>query len=234
MGEPFRFKQFSLAQDRCAMKVGTDGVLLGAWAPAEGAQHALDVGTGTGLIALMLAQRFPALRLDALEIDPASAAQAAENVAASPFADRIAVQAGALQTFFPPRAYDLIVSNPPFFAAGPVARDPRKGQGRHEHRLPLQFLLHFAAQHLSEQGRIALILPIDREAETIQEAGLLQLHPEAICQVRPTPQKPLHRSLLSLRRQAPRAIERQTLTLQSEGTFTTDYQALTQAFHPFW
>ncbi|RMG65963.1 MAG: methyltransferase domain-containing protein, partial [Bacteroidetes bacterium] len=91
---PFRFRQFSVHQDRCAMKVGTDGVMLGAWAPLTDCRRVLDLGTGTGLLALMLAQRAPEMEIEAIEIDPAAAAQATENVAASPWGDRIHVSAG--------------------------------------------------------------------------------------------------------------------------------------------
>ena len=114
MTEAFQFKQFTIRHDRCAMKVGTDGVLLGAWANAKGKQHILDIGTGSGLIALMLAQRTDAM-ITGIEIDPASAAQAQENVAASPWAYRLQIVATDIAGYTSYQAFDLIVSNPPFF-----------------------------------------------------------------------------------------------------------------------
>ena len=111
--EGFQFRQFFVGQQHCAMKVGTDGVLLGAW--AEGGTHILDIGTGTGVVALMMAQRFPSANIDAIEIDREAAGQAADNVRCSPFADRVTVTHAALQDFRPSKSYDSIVCNPPYF-----------------------------------------------------------------------------------------------------------------------
>lgn len=111
--QSFTFRQFAVHQDRCAMKVGTDGVLLGAWANVKG--DILDIGTGTGLIALMTAQRSPSSKVTAIEIDPDAAVQATENVASSPFADRISVVQSSIQDYRPAMTFHTIVSNPPFF-----------------------------------------------------------------------------------------------------------------------
>ena len=112
----FQFKQFTIHHDRCAMKVGTDGVLLGAWAPLIQPRHILDIGTGSGLIALMLAQRYPQAQVTGIDIDTASIEQAAANVAASPFAERVSVKCQALQALQDATAsFDAIACNPPFF-----------------------------------------------------------------------------------------------------------------------
>lgn len=128
MGKTFQFKKFTIAQDRCAMKVGTDGVLLGAW--ARGGKRVLDIGTGTGLVALMMAQRFTDAVVDAVEIDHDTAGQAMENVSSSPFANRVKVFAKALQDFEPDAPYDSIVTNPPFSATAclrPILREQWQG-----------------------------------------------------------------------------------------------------------
>ena len=125
----FAFKKFVIHQDRCAMKVGTDGVLLGAW--ANGGSRILDIGTGTGLIALMMAQRFADATIDAVEIDAEAAAQARENVAATAYADRISIAETAIQLYPTHHKYDAIVSNPPFFIQCAVRTTPRKQSKRH-------------------------------------------------------------------------------------------------------
>ncbi len=129
MGKTFQFKKFTIAQDRCAMKVGTDGVLLGAW--ARGGKRVLDIGTGTGLVALMMAQRFTDAVVDAVEIDHDTAGQAMENVSSSPFANRVKVFAKALQGFEPDAPYDSIVTNPPFFSNSLLAPDSSRTMARH-------------------------------------------------------------------------------------------------------
>ena len=111
----FQFKQFTIRQEKCAMKVGTDGVLLGAWADVTQARRLLDIGTGTGLIAIMAAQRNPELIIDAIEIDPAAFEQARENANNTPWRERIHIFQGKVQTFAPAYKYDTIVCNPPFF-----------------------------------------------------------------------------------------------------------------------
>ena len=132
----FRFKQFAVRQDRCPMKVGTDGVLLGAWAEVRpGDRRMLDVGTGTGLIALMLAQR-SAARITAVDIDVECATQAAENFAASPWADRLDAVSVAVQRYDPVEKFDLIVSNPPYYVDSLLSPDEGRNTARHAAGLP--------------------------------------------------------------------------------------------------
>lgn len=133
MKNRFDFKQFSICQDQCSMKVGTDGVLLGAW--ADGGRRILDIGTGTGIIALMMAQRFPDAAIDAIEIDHDACRQAAGNIAATPFADRIRIHECPIQHFQTTMRYDAIVSNPPYFINS--MKNPDKK------RLPPDTPIHF-------------------------------------------------------------------------------------------
>lgn len=170
----FRFKQFTVHDDRCAMKVGTDGVLLGAWASVDGARRILDVGAGCGLVALMAAQRAPEAHVTAIEIDDAAAAQARENVQQSPFADRVEVlcddfvtYAANLETSITSQPhnlaqhYDVIVSNPPFFEEDLLPPDAKRANARHTQAGGLTFesLVAAAVTLLREGGHLQVIIP---------------------------------------------------------------------------
>lgn len=160
-GQEFRFKQFKVQQDRCAMKVGTDGVLLGAL--ATGGRRILDIGTGTGLVALMMAQRFPEARLMAIDVDGDACSQAAQNAAGAPFGDRVTVLHTALADFAADSskcgAYDAIVCNPPFFENSLECPDDRRTAARHTSSLPFAELAASAARLLSDVGTMTVIVP---------------------------------------------------------------------------
>lgn len=173
MSNPFfRFKQFCVHHDRCAMKVGTDGVLLGAWANAGNGAMILDVGTGTGLIALMMAQRYPAATIRAIDIDRDAVDQAQENVGDSPFADRMTVVQDDFRHYASVCAekFDLIVSNPPWFNHAHLPPDAQRKTARHSVSLTLTELLFAAANCLSPEGVLALILPYDQQKELEMQA----------------------------------------------------------------
>ncbi|MDR1525222.1 MAG: methyltransferase [Tannerella sp.] len=162
----FQFKQFSVWHDRCAMKVGTDGVLLGAWVPVgHAACSVLDVGAGTGLVAMMIAQRNTEAEIDAVEIDKDACEQALENIGKSPFGGRINVIHQSFPEYAAAKKYDLIVSNPPFFAHSLKCPDQKRSAARHNDTLPLGLLVEHALEMLSECGRIALILPVQLSGE---------------------------------------------------------------------
>ncbi len=174
-GNKFRFKQFTILQDKCAMKVGTDGTLLGAWVDISGAEKILDIGTGTGLIALMLAQRSSqqyGTFIDAVEIDTDSSIQARENVERSPWSDRVKVENYSIQEYkeFCQKRYDLIVSNPPFFENALKASSLARTVARHTDFLSQTDLLQAAVQLLSPTGRLAVIYPVE-QAQKFQEKG---------------------------------------------------------------
>ena len=174
----FRFKQFTVRHDRCAMKVGTDGCLLGAWADVSGARRIADVGTGSGLVALMLAQRNTDARIDALDIDRDASLQAAENVSASPFAARIRVLRTDFRTYAAtaPPAYDRIVSNPPYFDESLKCPDAGRRMARHNDTLPMGELLSVAAALLADDGRVALVLPYAQREGVLRLAEARALH----------------------------------------------------------
>lgn len=174
----FKFKKFTVWHDRCSMKVGTDGVLLGAWADVEKASHILDVGTGTGLIALMLAQRNPLASIVAIDLDQSASLQAAANVAESPFKEQIQVEHISLQNFaekYPSRRYDLIVSNPPYFANSLLSPDKGRSLARHADALPLEVFLENSVALMNPLGRLAVVLPYEmaeKMAKSVLKYGL--------------------------------------------------------------
>jgi len=156
----FNFKQFTIRQDKCAMKVGTDGVLLGAWTDVAHTDNVLDVGTGTGLIALMIAQRRRHAIINAIDIDQDACVQASENVAHSVFKNRIQVIRQSFFDYSSEKKYDLIISNPPYFKNALTGPDKKRNTARHSDSLPLLQFIRHAIPLLSENGRIALILPV--------------------------------------------------------------------------
>lgn len=169
--QTFAFKQFKIVQDKCAMKVGTDAVLLGSWVNASNAKTILDIGTGTGIIALMLAQKSPA-RIDAIDIDLNAYIQATENVNDCNWKDRIEVHHISLQQFAKEsdHKYDLIVSNPPYFVDSSKASEESRTNARHTDQLPFKDLLDGVLKLLSPTGKFYVILPT-KESELFKEAA---------------------------------------------------------------
>lgn len=159
----FQFKQFSVDQSNCAMKINTDGVLLGALTVAAEPKSILDIGTGTGVIALMMAQRFAGAKIDAIEIDAKAAETADSNFSNSVFSDRLTVYADSFQNYFnnnPDNKYDLIVSNPPFHIDSLKSAGAERELAKHADRNFFADLTHYVSQHLSETGTFWVILPL--------------------------------------------------------------------------
>ena len=168
MKPAFTFKQFAICQDRCAMKVGTDGVLLGAWARVEHCRHILDMGTGTGLVALMAAQRSDA-HIVAIDLDADAVAQATENVAASPWANRIQIlEADARElvnsqfSILNSQFFDALLCNPPFFENSLKCPDSARTMARHTDTLSFDELARSAARLLTPDGELSVVIPYDR------------------------------------------------------------------------
>lgn len=231
----FRFKQFIVWHDQCAMKVGTDGVLLGAWCPKG--THILDIGTGSGLIALMAAQRFPEASVDAIDIDEAAVEQAQENFAASPWADRLHAYKAKVQNWQMEngndKRYDLIVSNPPYFQNSLKNPDKARQAARHTDTLSFVELFRHSARLLSGNGVLALVLPAEAEQEVRGLAAAELFSLTHITRVYSKESKPARRVLLTFTRQ-PSAIlpAEDSLVLENEiGGRSAAYQELTKDFY---
>lgn len=166
----FHFKRFSVDDTLCAMKVGTDGVLLGAWADVRGARHILDIGTGSGLIALMIAQRNADAAIEAIDIDEGAVVQARINIEASPWAERITVSCADAKSYAPTHKFDHIVTNPPFFNTALQSPDERRALARHGSSLGYADIVATAERLLNPGGKLSLILPADEASHFRREA----------------------------------------------------------------
>jgi tRNA1Val (adenine37-N6)-methyltransferase len=251
--EWFRFKQFLVRQESTAMKVGTDGVLLGAWADlndggrqtADGGKKStdggrrtvaqgfmLDVGTGTGLLALMLAQRFPAVLIDAVEIEPSSCRQARLNVELSPWPDRINVIGVDFLEWEPEQLYDLIVCNPPFFSNSLRAAGMARSLARHDDLLPMDRLIDKSARLLNPDGSLALVIPAGRLDESVTLAAGSGLFITKVLRIRGTPRSAVKRILIRFgRRQVPAESDELVIRQEVGGPFSDTYLRLTEPFY---
>ncbi len=230
----FRFKKFTVWHDKCAMKVGTDGVLLGGWAYVSEAARILDIGTGTGLIALMLAQRSPEARIDGIDLDRDACMQAEANVAASPFAGRIRIFPVSLADYRPDegRKYDLIVSNPPYFTDALKCPDPQRRMARHTDTLPLDELLQTARGWLHPAGRLALVWPAEGRERLERAAREAGLHFIRLTEVHSLPGVPPKRLLAELGMQPVAETVFGRLAIEQEGhRYTEEFTALVKDFY---
>lgn len=231
--EYFAFKRFSVWQQRCAMKVGTDGTLLGAWAecgaphtPAGTPPHILDIGTGSGLIALMMAQRFPEAAVTAIDIDAEAVAQARINIEVSPFAARITVVQTAVQHFHPDMAFNSIVCNPPFFINSLECPDIRRAASRHASSLSYADLTSAAYRLLKPTGILSLVIPADCRERMESAAAIAGFFPSRACAVKTTPAKQPKRYLLAFAKQPPAGFSNSELVIGSD-----EYRRLTADFY---
>ncbi|WP_094746074.1 tRNA1(Val) (adenine(37)-N6)-methyltransferase [Aequorivita soesokkakensis] len=241
--KPFKFKQFTVEQDRCAMKIGTDGVLLGAWVSIKNNPFSiLDIGAGTGIIALQLAQRSNAEMVDAIEIDENAYEQCVDNFENSPWGDRLFCYHASLEEFVEEieEKYDIIISNPPFYSPPLPSASPTKGEkiistsrelARFNDALPFDELIESASQLLSDEGIFAVIIPRKEEENFIAMASEVNLFPNRICRVRGTETSEEKRSMLefSFEKISPKI---ENLTIEtSRHIYTEEYQNLVQDFY---
>ncbi|HYC85782.1 MAG TPA: methyltransferase [Chryseosolibacter sp.] len=228
----FRFKRFTVSQNRATHKVGTDGVLLGTWVRVQHAKRVLDIGTGSGVIALILAQRSPdTTTIDGIEVQQGDFDQAMVNFNNSPWNTRLRAIHLPVQEFSPPSKYDLIVSNPPYFRKSHLPPDPARTIVRHDERLSLDELVDAAGRLLCTDGVFAVILPVAEGREFQNLARDRNLHCIRECAFRARPGKPVERLLMEFSFQ-PTPLVRGELVLYSHGeAWTDEYWSLTGEFY---
>lgn len=229
--DTFTFKQFAIHQEHCAMKVGTDGTLLGAWADVENKKRVLDIGCGSGLISIMAAQRSDAL-ITGIEIDADAAAQAKENAAATPWNDRIEIVHTSLQEYTPAIEFDAIVSNPPFFVNSMKCPADKRTTARHSDTLPCPVFMSCTAKLLSENGTLSVVIPFDLCDVWCYEALLKGLYLQRITTVQTLPHKPAKRALLEFGKKNRLTPIRENLILESTpGKYSNEASALLKDFY---
>jgi tRNA1Val (adenine37-N6)-methyltransferase len=234
----FRFKQFVVRQSGASMKVGVDSVLLGAWTEADHVSRILDVGSGTGLLALMMAQRYAEALIDAVEIDREACQQADENVGNSAWSNRIRVICADFADYVEdcPFRYDLIISNPPYFTASLKPQDKKRDVARHNDSLPHSLLLAGSSKLLAPVGVLAVVLPPAEAMSFIDKAATCNLLVKRTLHVQTVPSKPAYRILVELSKTPPFTLEaspenRLCIEKADRSDFTNAYKELTKDFY---
>lgn len=231
----FNFKQFSVQQDKCAMKIGTDSVLLGAWCPIDNNPFSvLDIGAGTGVLSLMLAQRSHAEQIDALEIDEDAYEQCVENFEASPWSDRLFCFHAGLDEFIeePEDEYDIIISNPPFYSEDYKTDNSQRDLARFQDAMPFEELVEAADLLLSENGIFAVIIPHKEEERFIDLCAEAELFPVKVTRVKGSHTTPIVRSLLAFKRYELSVLTADELVIEiNRHEYTDDYINLTKDFY---
>ena len=227
----FAFKEFVVRQDKCPMKISTDSVLIGAWANVEKAKSILDIGTGSGVIALMLAQRSSA-KIDSIDIDAKSCLQAQENFFESKWKSRLKSHHKPLQDFYPLKIYDVIVSNPPFFPCPSSHKEAEGAQARYTHKLSFKELADNVIRLLSPKGSFYVILPVHEGAFFTNEAEKQKLFLTDYIWVKTTTRKKFPKRILMkfefIRKQIDDDI---ILVIQKDGSYTDAYKKLTKEYY---
>lgn len=231
MGSVFRFKQFEVDQGACAMKINTDGVLLGAVTDQQKVTYVLDIGTGTGVIALMLAQKYPEARIDAVEVDEIAARQAQVNFAGAPFSNQMEVFHTPFENFTPRYKYDLIVSNPPFYTKSLHNPDDRKRLARHADAVFFEKLICFVADSLSSNGVFQCIVPAEL-ADWIAVAWLpeKELYIHEVMSISSFEGSDVIRKILKVGYLPIETVRKELFIYESKGVYSQQYKKLLQSF----
>lgn len=231
----FQFKQFTVQQDKSAMKIGTDSVLLGAWCPIDNNPFSvLDIGSGTGILSLMLAQRTSAEQIDALEIDENAYEESVENFENSPWSDRLFCYHAGLDEFIddPEDEYDIVISNPPFYSEDFKTDNSQRDLARFQDALPFEDLIEAADLLLSENGIFAVIIPFKEEERFIDLCAEVELFPIKVTRVRGSHKTPIIRSLLVFKRYELSVLTADELVIETNRhEYTDDYINLTKDFY---
>ena len=232
--KPFKFKQFTVHQDRCAMKIGTDGVLLGAWTNVDhNPFNVLDIGAGTGILSLMMAQRSHAEQIEAIEIDDEAFEQCAENFENSPWNDRLFCFHASLLEYIEAvdETFDLIICNPPFYSEDYKTDNKARDLARFSDAMPMEHIILAVMNLLSEKGKFSIILPHKEEQVFVEEASIIGLFPNRILRVRGNETSELKRSLIEFS-YSESPVEIQELIIETERhNYTEDYINLTRDFY---
>ena len=227
----FQFKQFTIRQEKCAMKVGTDGVLLGSWADLTHARRLLDIGTGTGLMAIMATQLNLELIIDAIEIDPAAFEQARENANNSPWRERIHLFQGEVQAFTPTYKYDIIICNPPFFINSTKNPELNRTLARHCETLSHEDILQVSDNLLLPGGKLCVILPVNEAKHFIELTQGKKWFVNKLSTVYPTPDKAPKRQLIELSKVKKYLVEDSIILEIERHTLHESYANLTRDFY---
>lgn len=227
----FKFRQFTVFHDKCAMKVGTDGSMLGAWTDTSNAQFALDIGTGSGVLALMIAQKNEKLLVDAIDIDNGAIEQAEINIQNSPFANRINCIQTSIQDYHPDKKYDLIISNPPYFVETLKSPNQQRAIARHADSLPAQELIQHASFLLNKNGRLSLIYPYSYKSELQSLAEQFGFYISRITNVFPTPESEPKRILIELSKKEAITVENDLIIETERYVYSDDFKTLVKDFY---
>jgi tRNA1Val (adenine37-N6)-methyltransferase len=229
----FRFKQFNVDQTGCAMKVNTDGVLLGALAINTLLNNILDIGTGTGVIALMLAQRFPYAQIDAVELDETAAQTALSNFECSVYANRLRLYVQSFQAYFEKHAdkkYDLIVSNPPFYIQSLPSPGAEKAMAKHASDGFFEELIAGSAGHLTKEGSLWLILPLSTATLVKQIAAANKLFIHQIISIQSYPHTAPHREVLALGYHQTEITQQRLIIYNEPKVYSSSYREVLKDF----
>lgn len=227
----FRFKKFTIEQDMCAMKVGTDAVLLGAWCDVNNKKNALDIGTGTGIISLMIAQRNNTLQVDAIDIDEDAIMQAKANICASPYSKRISATLENFTTIQKNKKYDLIVSNPPFYQEDTKCPEEARQAARHTTSLPFPILINNVSSLLEQSGLFSVIIPNTAVTEFIYLCKNHGLHLKRRTDIVTTPKRQSKRTLLEFANNKTNPVINTLYIRDDKNAFTAEYLSLTKDFY---
>lgn len=231
MGSIFRFKEFEVNQQGCAMKINTDGVLLGATVAANNPTRILDIGTGTGVIAMMLAQRFPDAQVDAVEIDEEAFKRSKDNFQNSPFQARIRGYFGSFEEMQSTVPYDLIVSNPPFYTNSLHNPDSRKKLARHTDFDFFDKLLVYAHEKLTPHGQLELILPVELAEDVIEHGNSLGLHLRKTISIRSFADSEVIRNIITLSKTpSSQVITEEFVIYQEKSVYSEAYRTVLKPF----
>lgn len=234
----FKYKQFTIRDENSAMKVGTDGTLLGCWVDISKAKRVLDIGAGTGVIGIMCAQKNDICQITSLEIDDNAIVDAKFNIASLPasWSNRVNLIHSSLQDYMPNQMIDAMVSNPPFFEKSQENLDESRSKARHTSSLHYTQIFEFAEKYLSEKGTLSMILPVENGKEAIEVCGNYHLNLHKVCEVKPVPSKPPHRLLLTFGREL-LLVKESHLTIETgikRHEYTKDYIELGKEFYLYF